>query len=472
MSKLLLAVDQKENRRLLLEYLERHHTITLSDSADGLTEPFDLGIFDGHALHRLDKHIFVRKEAARPLFLPILLVTPRQDVGMITRQLWRVVDEIIFIPIEKTELTVRIEVLLRARRLSLELEERNLQLQQEIGGHQETELALAVSEERFRVGLKNSQILVAHCDRDLRYIWVHNPEGLFGAQPIVGKRDDELITSSSAKPLMEMKRAALENGTGGRRDIEIGERVFDVTVEPLYNDRGRITGATMAALDVTESKQAEGKARELVALEERQRLAADLHDAVSQTLYTMNMMTQALPRQFEQHPERIVAQIGQLQQLSQSALAEMRTLLLELRPANLVKTRLAELFSQLGNSIQTRRDIQMTSTVDVEEPLPEDVHLAFYRIVQEALNNISKHSEATEASIKLVAEKQGLVLRIRDNGKGFDVDASGTGGMGLGIMRERAATIGAHFKMRRVKAGGTEITVTWDGNPNKPVIRK
>jgi signal transduction histidine kinase len=92
--------------------------------------------------------------------------------------------------------------------------------------------------------------------------------------------------------------------------------------------------------------------------------------------------------------------------------------------------------------------------------LPEDVHIAFYRIAQESLNNIVKHSQATEASIHLTVEGEQARLRIRDNGRGFRLEGASSG-LGLGTMRERAQIIGASLELVSEPGQGTEITVTW-----------
>lgn len=120
MSQILLLLDNKENRRLLAESLGSHYKIILPDSDDALEDGFDLCILDGTALDRLWKRIQARKTAVMAQFLPCLLVTSRKDVGMATRFLWKVVDELIISPIEKIELRARVESLLIARRLSLE----------------------------------------------------------------------------------------------------------------------------------------------------------------------------------------------------------------------------------------------------------------------------------------------------------------------------------------------------------------
>jgi signal transduction histidine kinase len=143
MSKILIAVDQKENRRLLTEWLKLHHDVTVLETEYHWADAFDLLILDGHALSRLWQLIHVRKEADQPVFLPILLVTPKPDISMLTRHLWQNIDEILLIPIEKLELAVRVQVLLRARKYSLELRHQNQSLAQEVEARSRTETALA-----------------------------------------------------------------------------------------------------------------------------------------------------------------------------------------------------------------------------------------------------------------------------------------------------------------------------------------
>jgi signal transduction histidine kinase len=123
-SRILLLLDQKENRALLHDELARSHELIQAEDDAALDGEFDLCLVDGRALDRLWERVQRRKEAEQPVFLPVLLVTSRPGVKMITRHLWRSVDELIITPIEKPELRARVEILLRARGLSLELGER------------------------------------------------------------------------------------------------------------------------------------------------------------------------------------------------------------------------------------------------------------------------------------------------------------------------------------------------------------
>ena len=124
MSRILLLLDQKENRALMADELALSHELVQADDDAALDGDFDLCVVDGRALDRLWERVQRRKEAEQPVFLPVLLVTARPGVKMITRHLWRSVDELIITPIEKPELRARVEILLRARGLSLSLAQR------------------------------------------------------------------------------------------------------------------------------------------------------------------------------------------------------------------------------------------------------------------------------------------------------------------------------------------------------------
>jgi signal transduction histidine kinase len=124
MTRVLLLLDQKENQQLLAEELAGRHEVIIGTSDDALNEAFDLCVADGRSLDRLWEQVHQRKEREQPVLLPVLLVTSRPDVKMITRHVWRSVDELIITPIERPELRARMEILLRARSLSLALRQR------------------------------------------------------------------------------------------------------------------------------------------------------------------------------------------------------------------------------------------------------------------------------------------------------------------------------------------------------------
>ncbi|HEX3053091.1 MAG TPA: PAS domain S-box protein [Aggregatilineaceae bacterium] len=203
------------------------------------------------------------------------------------------------------------------------------------------------------------------------------------------------------------------------------------------------------------------KEQELAALQERERLSRELHDAVSQTLFSASMMAEALARQYKTQPQKVEARLLELHQLTRGALAEMRMLLLELRPAALVSVEFSELMQQLAESVQSRKRIKIKVEVPAHFDLPEDIKLAAYRIIQEALNNITKHAQASQVQVIITPQEQGVELLVRDNGRGFDPGTVGSTSFGLNIMQERAKQIGANLQVKSEIGNGTEVIIFW-----------
>jgi PAS domain S-box-containing protein len=219
--------------------------------------------------------------------------------------------------------------------------------------------------------------------------------------------------------------------------------------------------------DITEQVLAEqtlqAQAEETAVAAERTRIAAELHDSVTQTLYTISLIAEALPAVWETHPDEAKQSLGELRSLTVGALAEMRTLLLELRPGTLADRSLSELLHQLADAMSTRTEMPITTTVVGQCSAPEDVQMALYRIAQESLNNITKHARASRAWVNLNCVTNGVTLRIGDNGRGFDPLARQPHELGLDIMHGRAEAIGAEFSITSEPSQGTEIVVEWAG---------
>ncbi len=201
--------------------------------------------------------------------------------------------------------------------------------------------------------------------------------------------------------------------------------------------------------------------KETAVMEERSRLARDLHDAVTQTLFSTTLTAEVLPRIWEKNPQEGQKKLEELRELTRGALAEMRTLLVELRPTAMQEAELNDLIRHLGNAFIARARIPLTLTIEGSQPLPLDVKIAFYRVAQEALHNIAKHAEATQAWLNLIHTPNGLRLTIRDDGIGFDLNKLKPDHFGLGIMRERALQAGAHFSVESQPGAGTTITLFW-----------
>jgi signal transduction histidine kinase len=155
--------------------------------------------------------------------------------------------------------------------------------------------------------------------------------------------------------------------------------------------------------------------------------------------------------------------------LTRGALAEMRAMLLELRPSALDESDLGELLRQLADAITGRARLPVAVNIQTQQSLPPDVKVALYRVAQEALNNVAKHAQAGHVALSLrdapsTEEGQGQVgveLRISDDGKGFDSTPGSPEHFGLGIMRERAEAIGATLDITSRPGQGTQVIVVW-----------
>jgi two-component system nitrate/nitrite sensor histidine kinase NarX len=208
-------------------------------------------------------------------------------------------------------------------------------------------------------------------------------------------------------------------------------------------------------------------AQMLAVMEERQNLARNLHDAINQSLFSAGLIAEVLPRLWEREPEEARRSLEDLRRLTRGALAEMRSLLVELRPSALTDTDLGDLLRLLGNAFTGRTNIPVAVTVTGEGVLPAEVQLGLYRICQEALNNIAKHAKASQVEIRVLHERGNLELHIRDDGCGYDTtEQMPPGHYGLSMMRERAENVGAFLTVISQVGKGTEIAIRWN-QPSK-----
>ncbi len=226
-----------------------------------------------------------------------------------------------------------------------------------------------------------------------------------------------------------------------------------------------VTAIAQRAASAIENARLYQQAQQAATLEERQRLARELHDAVTQTLFSASIIADVLTRLWKINPEEAQRRTQELRELTRGAMAEMRTLLLELRPIALMEASISDLIQQLAEATTGRARVPVHVSAVVECDLPLDVKIAFYRIAQEALNNISKHANACQVEVQLRCEPRGAELCIHDDGIGFDMNRVLPDNLGLSIMRERAAAIGAHLAIHSQPQLGTDVVVTWQPHP-------
>jgi signal transduction histidine kinase len=208
------------------------------------------------------------------------------------------------------------------------------------------------------------------------------------------------------------------------------------------------------------------QAAQIAAHTERDRLARDLHDSVSQSLFSANLIAQSLPRIWKQQPERVLEELDNLQKLTRGAQSEMRTLLFELRPRAFETAQLQDLATHVMNAFSGKTLIPIEASMEVSGIIPLQVKLVTYRILQEALNNIAKHAQAQHVWLHLQGNPGCVSLIIQDDGVGFPVEQSANQGLGLSIMHERAHSIGGNLAVVSKQGKGSRITFTWREETN------
>ncbi len=296
--------------------------------------------------------------------------------------------------------------------------------------------------------------------------------------------DVAALTPGDDLPLDPERRALLERlGTRYRALIAVplaAQEVFGAIT--LYYRAPRtfskedvdlaVAFGDQAALAIRNA-QLRAQVEQAAAASERRRLAHDLHDSVTQVLFSASLTAEVLPAIWRRNQAEGERALEDLRELTHGALAEMRMLLLELRPAALQEARLDDLLGQLAAAFVGRARIPVALDVDAACELPASVRLAFFRIAQEALNNVAKHAEASQVSLSLhcqalatAAGQQPVTeatLCIGDDGRGFELGEVSLDHLGLGIMRERAEAVGATLRLESQPGHGARVAVTWRG---------
>jgi PAS domain S-box-containing protein len=248
------------------------------------------------------------------------------------------------------------------------------------------------------------------------------------------------------------------------RDLVYGGMVFYYTEPQEFSEQQIELGLTFAdqvALAIENAHLFEVTEESAVA-DERDRLARDLHDAVTQTLFSTSLIAEVLPVIWDKDPQQGRERLEEIRNLTRGALAEMRSLLMELRPTALEETGISDLLQQLREAFVGRTGTPVEIEISGECTFPVDVKVTVYRVVQEALNNIAKHARASSCQISLSCGESGFSLQVRDDGEGFDPEVTSSDSLGLGIMRDRADGIGARLMVNSVKDRGTEVRLDWE----------
>ena len=227
--------------------------------------------------------------------------------------------------------------------------------------------------------------------------------------------------------------------------------------------------------DITDIKKEEKSDKNIykktILLNDRNYIARELHDTVTQTLFSANLIAEVLPRLWKKDPKGVIKRLDEVRMLNSIALTEMRALLFDLRPSSFKTEELSELLRELVKSITRKSRIPISVEIDKKYQYSHRIELSFYRIAQESLNNIAKHSCATNASLSLKSLTDKITMDIEDNGIGFNPEVVTSENLGLLIMRERVKKIGASLYLDS-NINGTKISVVYNNNKKKNYGRK
>jgi signal transduction histidine kinase len=213
-----------------------------------------------------------------------------------------------------------------------------------------------------------------------------------------------------------------------------------------------------------ENAELHERSRELSTIEERKRLARELHDSVTQTLFSIGLTAEAAAALLETAPARAREELAQLQALTREALQEMRSLIFELRPAELETEGLAAALRRHVDVLRRLYPQEIDCSLDGERRLPAAVEKGLLRIAQEALANALRHAGAQRVGLSLDAADSVVSLRVSDDGRGFDpVEAAARSRrLGLTSMRERAEALGGRLEIDSAPGRGTVVEVRVD----------
>ncbi|MCI1592626.1 sensor histidine kinase [Heyndrickxia oleronia] len=267
---------------------------------------------------------------------------------------------------------------------------------------------------------------------------------------VISKRLDEVLSFVSI----------LRSGKYSARAIEIEKDEIGLIFEEM-NQLAMFLQDQVRSLQrlADEKTELANQAHHAAVIEERQRLARDLHDSVSQQLFALGMISSAALRTVQSDPNQTKSMLEQIANISAKAQGEMRALLLHLRPIDLKGDTLNEGLNKLIDELKEKTNLDIECQLEHFDTPSKAIEDHIFRIVQEALSNILRHSQATKVRITLETIKDQIHLYISDNGKGFKVEKNLMTSYGLQTMRERCEELGGVFQIRSMEEEGTYINI-------------
>ena len=329
--------------------------------------------------------------------------------------------------------------------------------------------------------------LLRALDRLPDVIWAADADRIFtyvsaGSEALLGYRPGDLIGRSSEIVMHESSRETFQEGYRWQIAHPDGDQTYRVNLRhedghpvpvELHNIGtavdGRYGGGTGSVREMSERLRLEREIREqaaeLAAGRERAHLAQELHDSVSQALFTMTITAGAARMLLEQGKPGVEAKLDELSALAREALGEMRSLIFELRPGNLAEEGFVPALRKHLVAVEGRTGLRIQLRVAPDLPrLPLTAENALYRIAQEAIHNVVKHAHARDVNIRIACRSNCIQMEISDDGAGFDPQRR-TDGLGLAGMAVRAERLGGSIRVESAPGRGTVLSVVFPTAP-------
>ena len=341
----------------------------------------------------------------------------------------------------------------------------------DVSDQERLERELRESEARYRFLVQSSPDLVWVTDAEGRLTYVSDR-----AKPVVGWDAEQMIGRTmqelAVEPEVHDWVARFDwlrqyPGVPHRNKFRIrtpedSERLIEITGIGMLNAEGEFIGAHGTVRDIGELERLEGDLRrqtaELAASEERAHLARELHDSVTQSLFSMTLQSRSIELLMARDPAQVPGKLAELRELQRDALAEMRALIFELRPGHLQEQGLALALRTHASGLTARIGLPIVVDADPGDRRPSlDVEEALYRIGQEALHNVVKHAGARQVRVAVDRLGDGVRVRVADDGQGFDPQTVPDGHLGLAGMRARAERLGGRFSVVSDIGRGTVV---------------
>ncbi len=346
----------------------------------------------------------------------------------------------------------------------------------DVSERRQMESALRASEERYRLLAHNAEDVVYRLSLEtsppsFEYL-SPSVARLTGRPPEAFMRDPNLlveITYPEDRPLLQRWLAAPDKFEGElilRAVRPDGTLIWhEQRFTPITDARGQVTAVEGIARDITERIELEDERRLLIAEteieRERERIAADLHDGVMQTMYSVGLQISSVLRRVPDLPDAARQDLGSAVSSLNDAMADIRRYVMDLRPADFTGD-LVESLTSLGRLFESTSSIPVAMTVDVNSPsVDESAAVELFLLVREALSNVRRHAHATRVTMTIDEAQGALRVRVADNGDGFDLAATRRDSQfGLRNMETRARLMGGTLNLQSTPGEGTTVLVT------------